>query len=107
MEISLCMQATCTNTTHPLYVRLELDFFPPSLTYSNFDHYLWGFTVLNKCDLLQAKLQRGMRIRDSVPSFGDRKNDLHTATRCMCFLLFVSPNIIQAHLTFLPFNTHT
>ncbi|KAF9054114.1 guanine nucleotide binding protein, alpha subunit [Panaeolus papilionaceus] len=36
---------------------------------------------LNKCDLLQAKLQRGVRIRDSVPSFGDRKNDLTTATR--------------------------
>ncbi|KAF9458709.1 guanine nucleotide binding protein, alpha subunit [Collybia nuda] len=36
---------------------------------------------LNKCDLLQAKLQRGVRIRDSVPSFGDRKNDLPTATR--------------------------
>ena len=86
---------------------LNSTFFPPSLTYSNFDHYLLGFTVLNKCDLLQAKLQRGMRIRDSVPSFGDRKNDLHTATRCMCFLLFVSPNIIQAHLTFLPFTTHT
>ena len=38
--------------------------------------------VLNKCDLLQAKLQRGIRIRDSVPSFGDRKNDLSTATKC-------------------------
>jgi len=37
---------------------------------------------LNKCDLLQAKLQRGVQIRDSVPSFGDRKNDLSTATRC-------------------------
>ncbi|KAF8999848.1 guanine nucleotide binding protein, alpha subunit [Cyathus striatus] len=36
---------------------------------------------LNKCDLLQAKLQRGVRIRDSVPSFGDRKNDLQTATK--------------------------
>ncbi|KAJ7573988.1 guanine nucleotide binding protein, alpha subunit [Mycena floridula] len=36
---------------------------------------------LNKCDLLQLKLQRGVRIRDSVPSFGERKNDLATATR--------------------------
>ncbi|KAH8824047.1 guanine nucleotide binding protein, alpha subunit [Flagelloscypha sp. PMI_526] len=36
---------------------------------------------LNKCDLLQQKLQRGVRIRDSVPSFGDRRNDLPTATR--------------------------
>ncbi|KAL0952601.1 hypothetical protein HGRIS_006856 [Hohenbuehelia grisea] len=36
---------------------------------------------LNKCDLLQAKLMRGVRIRDHVPSFGDRRNDLGTATR--------------------------
>ncbi|KAJ7153475.1 guanine nucleotide binding protein, alpha subunit [Mycena crocata] len=36
---------------------------------------------LNKCDLLQAKLMRGAKIRDSVPSFGDRRNDLATATR--------------------------
>ncbi|KAH6912056.1 guanine nucleotide binding protein, alpha subunit [Coprinopsis sp. MPI-PUGE-AT-0042] len=36
---------------------------------------------LNKCDLLQAKLSRGVRIRDSVPSYGDRKNDHTTATR--------------------------
>ena len=100
MEISLCMQATCTNTTNPLYVRLELNFLFPSLIYNNVDHNLFGFTVLNKCDLLQAKLQRGVRIRDSVPSFGDRKNDLHTATRCTFLLLFVSPNIVQnKHLT--------
>ena len=44
--------------------------------------------VLNKCDLLQAKLQRGVRIRDSVPSFGDRKNDLPTATRCASSFIF-------------------
>ncbi|KAG2005659.1 heterotrimeric G protein alpha subunit [Coprinopsis cinerea AmutBmut pab1-1] len=36
---------------------------------------------LNKCDLLQAKLSRGVRIRDSVPSYGDRKNDHTTATK--------------------------
>ncbi|KAJ7756308.1 guanine nucleotide binding protein, alpha subunit [Mycena metata] len=36
---------------------------------------------LNKCDLLQAKLMRGTKIRDSVPSFGDRRNDVATATR--------------------------
>ncbi|KIY44882.1 P-loop containing nucleoside triphosphate hydrolase protein [Fistulina hepatica ATCC 64428] len=37
---------------------------------------------LNKCEFqLWAKLQRGARIRDSVPSFGDRKNDADTATR--------------------------
>jgi len=36
---------------------------------------------LNKCDLLQAKLMRGAKIRDSVPSFGDRRNDVATAAR--------------------------
>ena len=38
---------------------------------------------LNKCDILDLKLRRGVRIRDSVPSFGDRKNDLPTATKCL------------------------
>ncbi|KAK0216232.1 guanine nucleotide binding protein, alpha subunit [Armillaria fumosa] len=36
---------------------------------------------LNKCDLLQAKLARGVKIRDSVPSYGDRANTLGTATK--------------------------
>nr|GAT45923.1 predicted protein [Mycena chlorophos] len=36
---------------------------------------------LNKCDLLQAKLMRGVKIRDSVPSFGERRNDVATATK--------------------------
>lgn len=48
---------------------------------------IYNILVLNKCDLLQAKLQRGVRIRDSVPSFGERKNDLQTATRCESFVL--------------------
>ncbi|KAK0200793.1 guanine nucleotide binding protein, alpha subunit [Desarmillaria ectypa] len=36
---------------------------------------------LNKCDLLQAKLARGVKIRDCVPSYGDRANNLNTATK--------------------------
>ncbi|KAJ3538840.1 hypothetical protein NMY22_g4998 [Coprinellus aureogranulatus] len=36
---------------------------------------------LNKCDLLRAKLQRGIRIRDSVPSYAERRNDFQTATK--------------------------
>ncbi|KAF9261998.1 G-alpha-domain-containing protein [Marasmius fiardii PR-910] len=36
---------------------------------------------LNKTDLLEKKLIRGVRIRDHVPSFGNRNNDLPTATR--------------------------
>jgi hypothetical protein len=46
---------------------------------------------LNKCDLLDAKLSRGIKIKDSVPSFGDRKNDLPTATKCAGHL--VRPSI--------------
>jgi hypothetical protein len=37
---------------------------------------------LNKCDLLEAKLKSGISIKDSVPSFGDRKNELSTAKKC-------------------------
>lgn len=66
--------------------------------------------VLNKCDLLQAKLQRGIRIRDSVPSFGDRKNDLSTATRCEHFFQYLflivcgSASLNYGHLRFFFFD---
>ncbi|KAG7443309.1 guanine nucleotide binding protein, alpha subunit [Guyanagaster necrorhizus] len=36
---------------------------------------------LNKCDLLQAKLARDVKIRDFVPSYGDRGNNLTTASK--------------------------
>lgn len=38
---------------------------------------------LNKCDLLESKLKRGIRIRENVPTYGERKNDLPTAIKCM------------------------
>ena len=71
------------------------------LLYSNTRLTWSSFSVLNKCDLLQAKLQRGVRIRDSVPSFGDRKNDLQTATRCtLCYIhsLFLSYLFLKTHI---------
>ncbi|KAF7794875.1 hypothetical protein EIP86_006018 [Pleurotus ostreatoroseus] len=37
---------------------------------------------LNKCDLLEKKLRSGIRVKDYVPSFGDRKNDVHTVAQC-------------------------
>jgi hypothetical protein len=37
---------------------------------------------LNKCDLLEAKLNRGVRIKNTVLSYGDRHNNLPTATKC-------------------------
>ncbi|OJA13951.1 hypothetical protein AZE42_01346 [Rhizopogon vesiculosus] len=36
---------------------------------------------LNKCDILQKKIQRGMCIKDYIPSYGDRKNDTITVMR--------------------------
>ncbi|KAJ3537598.1 hypothetical protein NM688_g6657 [Phlebia brevispora] len=36
---------------------------------------------LNKCDLLEKKLRSGIRVKDYVPSFGDRKNDVHTVAQ--------------------------
>jgi len=36
---------------------------------------------LNKCDLLEAKLESGIRLAKYVRSFGDRSNDLDTATK--------------------------
>lgn len=41
---------------------------------------------LNKCDLLHKKLKRGVRVRDSIPSFGDRKNDTPTVMKCASIL---------------------
>ncbi|KZT23005.1 G-alpha-domain-containing protein [Neolentinus lepideus HHB14362 ss-1] len=36
---------------------------------------------LNKIDLLQKKLDSGVQVKDSVPSFGDRSNDTATVTK--------------------------
>ncbi|KAH9940535.1 G-alpha-domain-containing protein [Epithele typhae] len=36
---------------------------------------------LNKCDLLQKKLTRGVRVVDYIPTYGDRVNDAPTAAK--------------------------
>lgn len=36
---------------------------------------------LNKCDILERKLARGISIKQYIPSYGDRKNDMPTASR--------------------------
>ncbi|KAH9924236.1 G-alpha-domain-containing protein [Amylocystis lapponica] len=36
---------------------------------------------LNKCDLLDMKLRSGVRVKDYVRSFGDRPNDVETASK--------------------------
>lgn len=37
---------------------------------------------LNKCDLLQAKLKRGVMVKDHIPSYGNRSNDAISVTKC-------------------------
>ncbi|TFK81822.1 G-alpha-domain-containing protein [Polyporus arcularius HHB13444] len=36
---------------------------------------------LNKCDLLQKKLARGVRVKDYIPTYGDRPNDAPNAAK--------------------------
>ncbi|KIY67644.1 G-alpha-domain-containing protein [Cylindrobasidium torrendii FP15055 ss-10] len=36
---------------------------------------------LNKCDILEAKLERGVRVQDYVSSYGDRANNVATASK--------------------------
>jgi guanine nucleotide-binding protein subunit alpha len=37
---------------------------------------------LNKCDILDAKLRAGIRLAKYVRTFGDRPNDLDSASKC-------------------------
>ena len=37
---------------------------------------------LNKCDLLEEKLRSGIKVKDWVPSFRDRSNDVDTVKQC-------------------------
>jgi guanine nucleotide-binding protein subunit alpha len=37
---------------------------------------------LNKCDILERKLARGVQLQRYITTYGDRKNDLPTASRC-------------------------
>ena len=42
---------------------------------------------LNKCDLLARKLGAGTRLAKYVRSYGDRSNDVDTASKCACLPL--------------------
>lgn len=37
---------------------------------------------LNKCDILQRKLESGIRLARYVKSYDDRSNDIETASKC-------------------------
>lgn len=41
---------------------------------------------LNKCDILARKLARGVSMRRHITTYGDRANDLPTASKCMSSL---------------------
>jgi len=41
---------------------------------------------LNKCDILERKLARGVLIRQYISTYGDRANDMPTASKCTCSL---------------------
>ncbi|KAI0085497.1 guanine nucleotide binding protein, alpha subunit [Irpex rosettiformis] len=59
---------------------------------------------LNKCDLLDKKLKSGIRVKDYVPSFGDRKNDLPTVAQYFAqhFKEIARQNSVPAR----PFRVH-
>ena len=38
--------------------------------------------LLNKCDLLEAKIMRGVYFKQYVPSFGERENETKVIIRC-------------------------
>ena len=44
---------------------------------------------LNKIDLLTMKLRSGVKIRQYLPSYGDRKNDTVTMVRCEHFFNYL------------------
>ncbi|EKM52393.1 uncharacterized protein PHACADRAFT_148998 [Phanerochaete carnosa HHB-10118-sp] len=59
---------------------------------------------LNKCDLLDKKLKSGVRVRDCVPSYGDRKNDLQTVAQYFAqhFKEIAKQHVVTAR----PFRVH-
>ena len=39
--------------------------------------------LLNKCDLLERKLENGVKVREYITDFGDRPNDVQTVIKCL------------------------
>lgn len=48
---------------------------------------------LNKCDILEKKLERGVRLARYVRSFQDRANDAETVQKCVWFFFLLSSTI--------------
>jgi hypothetical protein len=47
---------------------------------------------LTGCDVLRDKLKRGVQVKDTVPSYGDRPNDPDVVVKCE-FMFFVVVSI--------------
>jgi hypothetical protein len=39
--------------------------------------------LLNNCDLLERKLESGVKVREYITDFGDRPNDVQTVIKCL------------------------
>jgi guanine nucleotide-binding protein alpha-1 subunit len=40
--------------------------------------------LLNKCDILEAKLNAGVSLARYIRSYGDRENNFESVSKCMC-----------------------
>ena len=54
---------------------------------------------LNKCDLLKRKLKKGALVKDHLPSFGDRPNDVHSVVKCKCSLALSKMAVFTTPMT--------
>ena len=57
-------------------------------------HYTFGSTDPFGLLAVEKKLKSGIRVRDYVPSFGERKNDVQTAAQCKRRHLLVVVNVL-------------
>jgi guanine nucleotide-binding protein alpha-1 subunit len=49
---------------------------------------------LNKCDILERKLNAGIRLVKYVLSYGDRGNDIESASKCKCTPLPIGVTVV-------------
>ena len=46
---------------------------------------------MNKCDLLEKKIRKGVSVKKYLPSYGERSNDAAVFTKCGGFSLSLTP----------------
>lgn len=55
---------------------------------------------LNKCDILRAKLESGIRLSDYIISYGNRPNDFESASACQSGRIPVFLTVLMSALWF-------